>query len=140
MLTVFLSALAALFLGTFAGRVVGLTDGPELTVPIEVAPKAVNLRFETKRITAHAEIPFQIVDRASLRMSIDDLRLDISATMPDARGELVVKARWHLHDLGDEEIADLRERGSAAVIHDGVTTDGVPLAGTSSIRAIPAGD
>jgi len=133
--------MASLFLGTFACHLPGGVDDHGLTIFIDVAPKVVNLRFEMSKVTIHADIPWRTVEPARLVLRVDDdVELAITSTKSDACGDLVVKANWQIGDLGDDELVGLPDRGSADFTLDGMTTDGEPFSGTSTVRVIVAGE
>jgi len=97
------------------------------TVAIVVSPSTIYMGSLGEVVTVHAEIPYSTVDRATLYFN----GIEVKSTFADSRGDLVVK--FNLADV-KAKIAP----PSATLTLSGTTKDGVPFAGTDTIRVVAA--
>lgn len=102
---------------------VGTARGEEIAIVI--SPSTLNLDSEGEWVTVHAEIPFSVVDDASVELN----GIPVEATFADNRGELVAKFL-----IGD--VKEIVEPGLVTLTLAGTTIDGGPFSGTDTIRVI----
>lgn len=102
---------------------VGTARGEEIAIVI--SPSTLNLDSAGEWVTVHAEIPFSVVDDASVELN----GIPVEATFADNRGELVAKFL-----IGD--VKEIVEPGLVTLTLAGTTIDGGPFSGTDTIRVI----
>lgn len=84
-----------------------------------------------RRLTIHADIPYRLVDRATVWLEAPNGSLRAATTFPDDRGDLVAKFR--MRDL-------ISRLETTEPTHDltliGSTLAGISFAGTDTVRIV----
>lgn len=105
----------------------------ELTIPIQCSPSAVVLHAVRSGdwLTVHADIPYRLVDKATVSLEAPNGPLKAAATFADDRGDLVAKFR-----MGDliSLLATTEPTNDLTLI--GSTLAGISFAGTDTVRIV----
>ena len=99
------------------------------TVPIVVSPNVLNLDSQGVWVTVHAEIPYSIVEGASVTLN----GIPVDATFADSRGDLV--AKFIIEKVKDYVTSGCDVPGDVTLTLTGDSTEG-PFSGTDTIQVI----
>ena len=97
-------------------------------IEIQVSPQTIVLGSETVWVTVHTNMPYSRADRASLTLN----GIDIAWTKSDLQGYLVAK-------FNQADVKEIVVPPSIELVLEGVTGDGIPFAGSVTVRVVEGG-